>query len=119
MAGSWIKVEACTPLKTEIVNIAMALEITNNHALGLCVAFWCWCDFNLTDFMLTGNTRESIDRIIGQKGFTQAMIDQRWIRESEAGLGIGNVDKHMSNLAKKRAEAAVRAGKSRAGKPNK
>lgn len=118
MAGEWIKIEKATLRKTEVVKLARILGVTRQHAVGLCVEFWSWCDSNLTDAFITGSSKEDIDFIMETPGFAAAMIVVDWIREAEGILSVTHFDYHLSAGAKIRAQSVNRSQKYRANTEN-
>ena len=111
MAGDWIKVEKATPRKPEILRIAAALEIHPDHAFGLCFRFWSWCDDHLDSTNARGVSSALVDSIVERKGFAIAMIEVDWLRVNDGSLEIPNMDRHLSQTAKKRAVTAQRVAK--------
>jgi hypothetical protein len=103
MAGDWIKVEKATPRKPEILAVAEALSIHPDHAFGLCVRFWCWCDDHLSDCNARSVTKTSLDALLDRSGFSEALIKVGWLQARSDSLVIPNFDRHLSQTAKKRA----------------
>lgn len=114
MAGDWIKVEKSTARKPEVLAISSALGIHPDHAFGLCVRFWAWCDDQLENGHADSVTNVTLDFVIGHNGFAQQLIRVGWLKETESGIDIPNFDYHLSESAKTRAQAAKRKSKSRA-----
>lgn len=118
MAGDWIKIEKCTPRKTEVMSIAGDLGIHMDHAFGMCFRFWAWCD----DCLSTGNapnvTEPLLDELIGRPGFSKALIKVGWLRVRNGSLEVPNFDRHLSQTAKNRALTAQRVAAHKAGKGN-
>lgn len=113
MAGDWIKVEKSTARKPEVLAISSALEIHPDHAFGLCVRFWAWCDDQLENGHAASVTNVTLDFVIGHSGFAQQLILVGWLKETDSGIDIPNFDYHLSESAKTRAQAAKRKSKSR------
>lgn len=113
MAGDWIKVEKSTARKPEVLAISSALEIHPDHAFGLCVRFWAWCDDQLENGHADSVTNVTLDFVIGHSGFAQQLIRVGWLKETDTGIDIPNFDYHLSESAKTRAQAAKRKSKSR------
>jgi len=114
MAGDWIKIEKSTARKPEVLAISSALGIHPDHAFGLCVRFWSWCDDQLENGHADSVTNVTLDFVIGHSGFAQQLIRVGWLAETESGIDIPNFDYHLSESAKTRAQAAKRKSKSRA-----
>lgn len=113
MAGDWIKVEKATARKPEVLRIADRLGIHPDHAFGLCVRFWFWCDDQLARGYAQGVTPAMIDVALGCVGFAQIALDVGWLRERSGRISIPNFDRHLSKSAKKRASSGERMRLSR------
>ena len=114
MAGDWIKIEKSTARKPEVLAISSALGIHPDHAFGMCVRFWAWCDDQIENGHAQSVTNVTLDLVIGHNGFAQQLIRVGWLIESETGIDVPNFDYHLSESAKTRANAAKRKSKSRA-----
>lgn len=104
----WIKVEKSTPRKPEVMILADLLKVTPDHAFGLCIRFWMWCDSHLVDGVAPRITRKMLDKVLEQRGFSQAMAEVGWVTFDNDLLTVTNFDKHMSKCAKVRAEDGLR-----------
>lgn len=113
MALHWIKVEKSTARKPEILAISSELGIHLDHAFGLCVRFWCWCDDQMTDGNTKSVTSVTLDCVFGQVGFVAALAKVGWIVIENDGISIPNWDRHLSKSAKKRDRCAERVQKHR------
>ena len=119
MAGDWIKVEKATARKIEVIKISSLLGIHPDHAFGLCIRFWQWCDDQLIDQWISGMTPEMIDITIGHTGFAAALTAVGWLNDAHGILSIPNFDRHLSKGAKNRALSMNRMQKQRSGAPSK
>lgn len=117
MAGDWIKIEAATPRKIEVYLLAEKLACDITQALGCVVAFWCLYDQQVQSGNALSVTEVTLDSMIGVTGFTRAMLEVGWLRGEDGKYMVPNVDRHLSNTAKKRALNARRVAefKSRSG----
>ena len=113
MAGDWIKVEKATPGKPEVMAIADELGIHIDHAFGLCVRFWSWCDDQMTDGHARRVTNVTLDAYFGHAGFATALVKVGWLRVREGSLEVPNFDRHLSESAKNRALSGSRKQKQR------
>lgn len=121
MAGDWIKIEKATSRKPEVLRLSDLLGIHPDHAFGLCVRWWSWCDDNMTDGHATSVTNVTLDTVFGHAGFASALIEVGWLRVrrsaaegSPAGsLEVPHFDRHLSDSAKNRALSANRKQKQR------
>ena len=112
MAGDWIKVEKATARKPEVLRIAELLNIHPDHAFGLCVRFWCWCDDHLNNHGISLSLH-MVDTIFDRPSFGDALIRVGWLRVRDGSLEVPNAERHLSHTAKARAHATERKRKSR------
>lgn len=117
MAGDWIKLEKDTIGKPEISRLYKILGVTREHAFGLCIRFWIWCDSHLTDGFLEGQGTIDIDDEVRHEGFAAALIEVGWLLHGEGILSVPNFERHLSKSAKRRGEAARSMSKMRAKNP--
>lgn len=108
MASEWIKVEKITARKPEVLRIAAALKIHPDHAFGLCIRFWFWCDDHLLSGNAAGVTTDDVDLLLDRSGFAEALISVGWLRVREGSLEVPNFDRHLSQSSKTRALTAAR-----------
>lgn len=94
------------------------LNIHPDHAFGLCVRFWAWCDDNLSNSNATGVTESLLDTLLGHNGVASALIQVGWLQARQGSLVIPNFDRHLSQSAKSRVLAARRQEKYRSRKSN-
>ena len=113
MVAEWIKVEKPTARKPEIFGIAKELGIPLDHAFGLCVRFWMWCDDQLTNGHADTVTLELLDDAFGMKGFASALLKVDWLSIRSGSLEVPHFDRHLSESAKNRALSSRRKTKSR------
>lgn len=116
MSFQWVKVEKVTARKPEVLRIASKLNLHLDHAFGLCVRFWIWCDDNLETGHALGVTLVTLDAMLGCDGFAQSLVDVGWLRVREGSLEVPNYDRHLSMNAKIRGNSQVRQQKSRSQK---
>lgn len=115
MAGDWIKVEKATARKPEVLRLADLLNIHPDHAFGLCVRFWFWCDDQLDSCHAPSVTNVTLDCVVGHTGFATALLEVGWLHARNGSLEVPNFDRHLSDSAKKRADSLRRKQKQRAG----
>ena len=118
MAGDWIKVEKATARKPEILRIAASLGIHPDHAFGLCIRFWCWCDENLENGNARSVTGVMLDALLDRDGFATALQQVGWLAVENDGLSIPNYGRHLDSNAKKRALSKERTRNLRSRKCN-
>lgn len=114
MGQDWIKVEKVTARKPEVLRIASSLNIHPDHAFGLCVRFWSWCDDQMSECHTKGVTCVTLDLVLGHTGFATELVRAGWLVETDDGIEIPNFDYHLSESAKTRAKAVIRKRTSRA-----
>ena len=113
MAGDWIKVEKATARKPEVLRIAAMLSIHPDHAFGLCIRFWSWCDDQLNKANAVGVTELLLDSVVERNGFASALLEVGWLQARNGSLTVPNFDRHLSQSAKQRALTARRVAKHR------
>lgn len=106
MAG-WIKWQKGLTRKPEVIQIAAALGVTEQHAAACCMLVWEWTD-DVTTEGLIRVMPESIDRIAGQPGLATAMEDAGWLICSDSAIQFPNYDRHNGNCTKARMLDAAR-----------
>lgn len=114
MAGDWIKVEKSTARKPEVLRIADILGIHPDHAFGLCVRFWSWCDDQMESGHAPSVTIVTLNCVFGHAGFVESLIEVGWLRVRGSSLEVPNFDRHLSESAKNRALSSRRKQKQRA-----
>lgn len=118
MAGDWIKIEKATARKPEVLAIAELLQIHPDHAFGLCVRFWSWCDDHLSSGNARSVTKNALDALLERSGFADALIKVDWLQVRSGSLEVPNFDRHLSQSAKKRGLTAHRVAECKAKKGN-
>ncbi len=111
----WIKVENHLVKKSETMQLAGLLGVSRHEAVGLCVEFWSWADYETEDGRLPGITKELIDGIVGRVGFVDAMLNPQvgWLTEENGVFVIPKFERHNGNSTKRRLAAAERQFKRR------
>lgn len=118
MAGDWIKVEKATARKPEVLTIAAELGIHPDHAFGLCVRFWSWCDDHMSDANARGVSGSLVDALLERSGIATALVKVGWLRVRDGSLEVPNFDRHLSQSSKTRALTKERVAKHMTKKTN-
>lgn len=109
MGSDWIKVEASTPEKPEVIAIAERLRLDPDAAFGKLLRFWMWADAQTADGKDLPVSEAWVDRKVQCKGFAAAMRAVGWLTGEPAGpLTIPSFGRHMGKSAKARAETQRR-----------
>lgn len=111
MAGDWLKVEATTPDKPEVFEIASQLGIPVPEAFGRLFLVWRWFDAHTEKGNGDNVTSAYIDHIAGVTGFADAMRSVGWLSGGDGqscGIGLPNFSAHNGKTAKSRALTARR-----------
>ena len=103
MAGDWIKVEECTPGKTELREAARLCGISRAEAFMAWFRLYCWLGNQTTDGWVPFMRPEDADEESGVRTFGQAMAAVGWLTFSDKGCDVTNWDRHNSKAAKERA----------------
>lgn len=110
MAGDWIKMEACTPEKAEVLAITVKMGWDDaDKTVGVLFRVWRWFDQHTTDGNANSVTSALLDRIIGVTGFCHAMESVGWLVIHDDGLSLPNFEFHNGKTAKSRAQGAKRS----------
>ncbi len=117
MAGEWIKVEAATADKPEVLRIARILNIDRDAAFGKLIRLWSWMDTNSVDGVVDGVVDADVDHLCHCIGFTAACVSVGWLSyDADAErMALPNFDRHNGETAKQRASKNRRQAKWRAG----
>ncbi len=118
MRRPWIKIETATPDKPEICAIATRLRIDTDSVVGKLVRLWSWAEVNRVDGNDIGVTKEFIDKLVGRKGFAEALEAAGWLIALGESLQFANFDRHNGNASKIRGQTAKRVERHRQTKSN-
>lgn len=115
MAGEWLKLEACTPEKSEVLAITARMGWDDaDLTVGKLFRIWRWFDQQTTDGNACGVTTALLDRIVGVTGFCEAVHSVGWLSITETGISLPNFERHNGNTAKSRALTAKRVANHKA-----
>lgn len=105
MAGEWIKVEAATADKPEVLRMARLLKIDRDAVFGKLTRLWAWFDSNSVDGVVDGVVDADIDRICYCEGFAAACVAVGWLKyDADAErASLPNFERHNGETAKQRA----------------
>lgn len=118
MRRPWIKIETATPDKPEICAIATRLRIDTDSVVGKLVRLWSWAEVNRVKGNDIGVTKEFIDKLVGRKGFAEALEAAGWLRAEGESLQFSNFERHNGNASKIRGQTAKRVERHRQRQPN-
>ena len=113
MRRPWIKIETCTPDKPEVCSLATHLKMDEDMVVGKLVRLWSWAELNRIDPNDLGVTKEFIDKLVGRKGFAQALELTGWLIETNGKLSFRNFKRHNSPVAQNKALTAKRVARHR------
>lgn len=115
MAGEWLKFDASTPDKPEVLAITVAMGWDDpDLTVGKLLRVWRWFDQQTVDGNAHGVTAALLDRLIGVSGLCEAMAKVGWLDISDDGLSLPNFDRHNGKTAKDRALTAKRVANHKA-----
>ncbi len=118
MRRPWIKIETATPDKPEICAIATRLRIDTDSVVGKLVRLWSWAEVNRVDGNDIGVTKEFIDKLVGRKGFAEALEAAGWLKAVGEALQFPNFERHNGNASKIRGQTAKRVERHRQRQPS-
>jgi len=113
MRRPWIKIEICTPDKPEVCSLATHLRMDSDAVVGKLVRLWSWAELNRINPNDLGVTKEFIDKLVGRKGFAQALEKTGWLIETGEKLSFRNFKRHNSPVAQNKALTAKRVARHR------
>lgn len=106
------------PEKPEVLAIAGRTGMSRFEVVGRLFTLWRWFDINTVDGNALGVTSVTLNECLfgysTATNFVSAVVDARWLDESEEGVSVVNFDEHISESAKTRAQTAKRVAKSKA-----
>lgn len=111
MAGDWLKIEAVTPDKPEVFEIATLCKVTPDDAFGKVFRVWRLFDQQTENGNASNVTWAYLDHVVGVTGFAQAMFNVGWLAggdDGKSGVTLPNFDRHNGKTAKARALTAKR-----------
>lgn len=112
MAGDWLKMEASTPEKGEVLALTARMGWDDaDLTVGKLFRLWRWFDQQTTDGNARGVTPALLDRIIGVTGFCRAVAEVGWLVIDDDGVRLPKFDRHNGSTAKSRAQTAQRVAK--------
>lgn len=112
---SWLKMEACTPEKAEVLAITARMGWDDaDLTVGKLFRMWRWFDQQTTNGNAAGVTTALLDRIVGVSGFCEAMQSVGWLEITESGVSLPNFERHNGSTAKGRALTAKRVANHKA-----
>lgn len=109
MAGEWLKFDASTPDKPEVLAITVAMGWDDpDLTVGKLLRMWRWFDQQTIDGNAAGVTTALLDRLLGVSGLCAAMESVGWLEVYEGGIILPNFERHNGKTAKNRALTAKR-----------
>ncbi len=115
----WMKLELKTPDKTQVYAMAAHLKKDPDLMLGKLVRWWCWLDLHTTDEH-THMHPDSVDALLGCKGFARAMIAAGWaVLADDGAVDVVRWSEHNGKGAKSRVQNAVDVANCKANKKEK
>lgn len=113
MRRPWIKIETVTPDKPEICAIATQLRMDADMVVGKLIRLWSWITVNKILGSDLGVTKEFLDKLVGRKGFADALESAGWLLVTNGRLSMPHFERHNSDAAKVRALTAQRVKRHR------
>jgi hypothetical protein len=113
MAADWIKMRIDLQTHPKVVRILSATMADKFRVIGGLHAVWAIFDTHSVDGILNGYSPSILDHLIGWDGFSQAMIDVKWLSFDGENLTVPEFEEHNGASGKRRAEDQKRKKKSR------
>jgi len=108
MSGEWIKLRSNLRTDLGVIAISAATNLDGFAVVGRLHAFWVWVSEQSRDGRLPGASRSFVDKLVGKRGFADALIAVGWLRGSDGALEIPNFERHNGTGAKARAGESER-----------
>jgi hypothetical protein len=106
---TWIKMSVELTTHPKVMQMAALLKSEKHRVIGGLLHVWSIFDAHTEDGILDGYTPEFLDKTIGWKGFSRALISIGWLnRITPNCLSIKDYEEHNGTSAKRRAQDASR-----------
>lgn len=106
---AWIKMSVELTTHPRVMQMAALLRSEKHRVIGGLLHVWGIFDAHTEDGILNGYTPEFLDKTIGWKGFSRAMISIGWLSQiSPNCLSVKDYEEHNGTSAKRRAQDASR-----------
>lgn len=112
---SWIKMRTNLASDPRVMMLSQQLQVHRAQVIGGLFMLWAIADQHSEDGSLPGYTAAVVDEMVGIPGFSKALAAPwpGWLVILSDGVCIERFDEHNTASAKQRAQAAVRASRSR------
>lgn len=111
---NWIKIEHSLPDKMEVLAIARHTGLSVDEVVGKLVRLWCWEDQHGRECFVKSAKSFDLERLGVTQDFAEAMEKVGWLRVLKTGIRFPDIDRHNSQLAKRKALNAQRQARHRA-----
>lgn len=108
MAGDWIKMRRSLPRDPKVIKISSLLGTDTLRVVGALMCAWSIADELTEDGRLDHYTAETLDKLVGLDGLSEAMAAVGWLVIDPDFLEFPRFLEHNGNSAKRRAQDAVR-----------
>lgn len=116
MSENWIKMRTNLSRTPEVFQIAGETGLDRFAVVGRLHEIWSWFDEMTEDGNAAGVTFVTVNSLVGNDNFAQAMHNVGWLDENDGVLIAPHFDKHNGQTARKRANTARRVATHRAKK---
>lgn len=114
MAGDWIKIRTNLHEDPRVIQLADQLGVPELHVVGMLWRLWGWADQHTENAKRMSVTDVTIDKLVCNAGFTNALKNVGWLVESEGRFSLPGFEEHNGKTAKKRIQVAERVARHRA-----
>lgn len=115
MAGDWIKMRCNLNDHPKVRKLARMVGQDIFGVVGRLHKIWSWADEHSEDGVVS-TTFDDIDEVVLCENFASAMSEIGWLEEHGGNVVFVDFNTHNGDSAKKRANSAARASRSRATK---
>lgn len=113
MASDWIMMRMNLADDPAVISIANTLKLDEDTVVGKLHRFWSWFNAQSRDGHAPSVTETWLDRKLGAKGFTAALVSVGWLIVDPSGITLPNFDRWNGSTAKSRGLATRRQQVSR------
>ncbi len=118
MAADWIMMRMNLADDPAVIGIAHTLKLDEDLVVGKLHRFWSWFNAQSRDGHAPSVTEAWLDRKLGVKGFTAALVSVGWLIVDPTGITLPNFDRWNGSTAKSRGLATRRKQMSRSDRDN-
>ena len=115
MPGDWIAMRIELADDPAVIDLARAIGVNEDEAVGVLLRVWGWFDLNTPDGNAPSVTVSWLNRFSRHENVAETLIETGWMAETkQGGLRVVHFDTYMGKCGKKRLQGAKRQKRRRA-----